>query len=72
MDQVHLLDPASGKTLCPIYPVNKAANYNNGRKMKQLSFLPEDQEIPEGKEEIAPLLLKILGEQAATGLPPAY
>lgn len=72
LDQVHLLDPATGKTLCPIYPVNKAANYNNGRKMKQLSFLPEDQEIQEGKEEIAPLLLKILGEQAATGLPPAY
>lgn len=69
LDQVHILDPQTGKSICQIYPVNKEANYNNGRKVREPPGTPE---IIVGQDEIAPLLLKILGEQAATGLPPAY
>lgn len=69
LDQVHLLDPQSGKTICPIYPVNKEANFRNGRKLREI---PGTTEVAGNRDEIAPLLIKILGEQAATGLPPAY
>ena len=69
LDQVQLIDPQTGKAICPLYPVNKEANYNNGRKTRQPLAMAE---INVDQDEVAPLLMKILGEQAATGLPPAY
>lgn len=69
LDHVHILDPQTGKPICQIYPVNKTANYNNGRKLRKP---PDTTEVIADQDEIAPLLIKILGEQAATGLPPAY
>jgi transposase InsO family protein len=73
LDNVHMVDPKSGKILCQVYPVNKTANANNGRKLRESA--PGVFEASQNKEpcdEVAPLLLKILGDQAATGLPPAY
>ena len=55
--------------LCPIKPLDKAANANGQRRRldpvgKGLSPLP-----PTG---LAPLLRELLAEYAATGMPPAY
>lgn len=71
LDNVHMIDPTSGKCLCQIYPVNRAANANNGRKQREVAKGVIDV-TDVTSDEVAPLLLKILGEQAATGLPPAY
>jgi hypothetical protein len=56
--------------LCPIKPLDKAANANGQRRRldpvvgEDLSSLP-----PTG---MAPLLRELLAEYAATGMPPAY
>lgn len=67
--RVDLVDERSGTILCPILPLDKAANADGQRRHldpvgRDLSPLP-----PTG---IAPLLRELLAEYAATGLPPAY
>ena len=67
--RVDLVDARTGAILCPIKPLDKAANANGQRRRldpvgKDLSPLP-----PTG---LAPLLRELLAEYAATGMPPAY
>ena len=67
--RVDLADARTGAILCPIKPLDKAANANGQRRRlnpvgKDLSPLP-----PTG---LAPLLRELLAEYAATGMPPAY
>jgi len=67
--RVDLVDARTGAVLCPIKPLDKAANANGQRRRldavgKDLSPLP-----PTG---VAPLLRELLAEYAATGIPPAY
>ena len=67
--RVDLVDPRSGAILCPIRPLDKAANADGQRRRlnpagADLSVLP-----PTG---LAPLLRELLAEYAATGMPPAY
>jgi hypothetical protein len=67
--RVDLVDPRTGAILCPIRPLDKAANASGERRRldpvgTDLSALP-----PTG---LAPLLRELLAEYAATGLPPAY
>jgi transposase InsO family protein len=67
--RVDLVDPRTGAILCPIRPLDKAANANGQRRRldpvgRDLSALP-----PTG---VAPLLRELLAEYAATGMPPAY
>jgi len=67
--RVDLVDPRTGAILCPIKPLDKAANADGQRRRldpvgKDLSPLP-----PTG---LAPLLRELLAEYAATGMPPAY
>ena len=67
--RVDLVDARTGAVLCPIKPLDKAANANGQRRRldpvgKDLSPLP-----PTG---LAPLLRELLAEYAATGMPPAY
>ena len=67
--RVDLVDARTGTVLCPIKPLDKAANANGQRRRldpvgKDLSPLP-----PTG---MAPLLRELLAEYAATGMPPAY
>ncbi len=67
--RVDIVDPRTGAVLCPIKPLDKAANANGQRRRldpagKDLSPLP-----PTG---LAPLLRELLAEYAATGMPPAY
>jgi hypothetical protein len=67
--RVDLVDPRTGTVLCPIKPLDKAANADGQRRRldpagQDLSPLP-----PTG---LAPLLRELLAEYAATGMPPAY
>ena len=81
LSRAGLADPRTGTVLCPIKPLDKSANANayananananadaQRRKLdpvgRDLSPLP-----PSG---MAPLLLQLLAEHAATGMPPAY
>ena len=69
LSRVDLVDPCTGTVLCPIKPLDKSANADAQRRKldpvgRDLSPLP-----PSG---MAPLLLQLLAEHAATGMPPAY
>ncbi|MBS0486422.1 MAG: transposase [Proteobacteria bacterium] len=69
LSRVDLVDPRTGAILCPIQPLDKAANADGKRRRLEpagtdLSPLP-----PTG---MAPLLRELLAEYAATGMPPAY
>ena len=77
---VHLVDFRSGKLLSPIFPVDKTANAEGWRKRIEE---PTEEEKSGGGEaatgdevaasdEVAPLLLQLMQEYSATGLPPAY
>ncbi len=67
--RVDLVDARTGAVLCPIKPLDKAANADGKRRRldpagMDLSALP-----PTG---MAPLLRELLAEYAATGQPPTY
>jgi transposase InsO family protein len=68
---VHLVDERSGAILDRLYPLDKAANADGQRRTLEPPALP-----PGGGRRkapaIPPLLAKLVAEQAATGLPPAY
>ena len=69
LSRAGLADPRTGTVLCPIKPLDKSANADAQRRKldpvgRDLSPLP-----PSG---MAPLLLQLLAEHAATGMPPAY
>lgn len=67
--RVDLIDPRSGQILCPVRPLDKAANAEGVRRAvaptRNAPLAP-----PAGG--IAPLLKQMIADYAATGLPPAY
>jgi putative transposase len=67
---VHLVDERSGATLCRLYPLDKAANADGMRRSLEPPPSPKGPARP--APAMPPLLAKLLAEQAATGLPPAY
>lgn len=67
--RVDLVDPRTGVVLCPIKPLDKAANANGQRR--RLNPVGQDlSPLPTGLA--APLAAQLLAEYAATGMPPAY
>lgn len=66
--RVDLIDPRSGAVLCPVYPIDKIANAEALRRVRQ----PVSHSPTPAACGIAPLLKQIIAEYAATGLPPAY
>ena len=69
LSRVDLIDARSGAILCPVRPLDKAANAEALRRRvapmnAQASATPA--------AGIAPLLQKMIANYAATGLPPAY
>jgi hypothetical protein len=68
LSSVYLSDPKTGPILCRIYPLNKQKNAE-GLRAPRTPLLPTPELPPSG---MAPLLRKIIGQYAATGLPPAY
>jgi len=65
---VDLVDARTGAVLCPLYPVDKNANASGERRLKKTSVTT----APQPRDEVAPLLSKLMAEFAATGLPPPY
>jgi transposase InsO family protein len=76
---VHLLDERSGQLLCRLYPQDKARNARAVRAPLEPLGPPgmpaRDTAMaatPAGAPALPPLLARLLAEQSATGLPPAY
>jgi putative transposase len=70
LSAVEVLDPHTGTSLCPLYPLDKAANASGERR--RLGPVSEPEPTPAAGTKLPPLLRKLLAEYAATGLPPAY
>lgn len=66
--RVDLIDARSGQLLCPVRPLDKAANADALRRRVD----PTTDMTPMPAAGIAPLLKKMIADYAATGLPPAY
>jgi transposase InsO family protein len=69
LSRVDLVDPRTGAILCQVLPLDKSANANGQRKRltpanTDLSPLP-----PTG---MSALMIELLADYAATGIPPAY
>jgi hypothetical protein len=70
LSAVELVDPHTGSPLCPLYPLDKAANASGQRR--RLAPGSESEPTPVAGSALPPLLRKLLAEYAATGLPPAF
>ena len=68
LSNVDLVDARSGAILCPLYPLDKAANASGERRLRKSTAAT----APAPRDEVAPLLNKLMAEFAATGLPPPY
>lgn len=66
--RVDLVDVRSGAILCPVRPLDKAANADALRR----GLDPLSEPVPVPAAGIAPLLKKMIADYAATGLPPAF
>jgi hypothetical protein len=67
---VDVIDGRTGAVLCPLYPLDKAANANGVRRARPAE--PAADALPTEAATLPPLLQKLLADFAATGLPPAY
>jgi len=75
LGRVDLVDPRSGTILAPLYPLDRAANADGRRslvKSDENDRLARDGGSQRPRNELPPLLKKILAEYSATGMPPAY
>ena len=73
LGRVDLVDPNSGTTLAPVYPLDRSANADGRRAVVKL----DTADVPAGDgrrsdKQLPPLLKRILAEYSATGMPPAY
>jgi putative transposase len=70
LSHVLLIDINANLVLCALYPQDKSANASGMRRALQKNTVP----IQESKKEVgmAPLLKDLIGQYAATGLPPSY
>ena len=69
LSRVDLIDARHGQTLCPIKPLDKAANASGLRRRLPM---PETSLTPEPASEMPALMQQLLADYAATGQPPAY
>jgi putative transposase len=69
LSRVDLVDARSGAILCPVRPLDKAANAEAQRRRIEPTDTAPSAAAVTG---IAPLLKQMIAEYAATGLPPAY
>jgi transposase InsO family protein len=75
LSQVHLVDERSGQILCRLYPQDKQHNARGVRRpLEPLASVSVDRAaaVPRATAAMAPLLAKLIAQQSATGLPPAY
>lgn len=76
---VYLADERTGAVLCRLYPLDKVANASGVRRPLEPVASPGGRPPPSSPVKtlrstpgLAPLLTKLLSQQAATGLPPPY
>ena len=69
LSRVDLIEARSGTTLCPVRPLDKAANADALRRRLDP---PTSDPTSMPAAGIAPLLKQMIADYAATGLPPAY
>jgi putative transposase len=69
--RVDLIDARSGHILCPVRPLDKAANADALRRRLDSAATNADLSAMPATG-IAPLLKQMMADYAATGLPPAY
>lgn len=69
LSRVDLVDARTGTVLCPVRPLDKAANADALRRRLE-PITGQSSAVPD--TGMAPLLKKMIAEYAATGLPPAY
>ncbi|MFT0175054.1 DDE-type integrase/transposase/recombinase [Paraburkholderia mimosarum] len=69
LSRVDLIDADSDAVLCPLRPLDKAANADGQRRRLDAANVEPP---PASAPGIAPLLRQMLAEHAATGLPPAW
>lgn len=75
LTHVYLADERTGEALCRLYPQDKAANARGHRRPLQPVVGAQGAspvKALQSEPGLAPLLSKLLSEQAATGLPPPY
>jgi putative transposase len=80
LTQVHLVDERTGEVLCRLFPQDKALNARGvrrpleplARRIGTTLLKPAPCVDWHAAAGIAPLLSKLLAQQAATGLPPPY
>jgi putative transposase len=73
LGHVYLEDPRAGKVLARLYPLDRTRNADSRRRtLEPVNDSVHDEHALDGKDEVAPLLRKLLQDYAATGLPPAY
>src|SRR5215471_13156353 len=66
---VHLVDARTGNVLCRLFPQDKTHNASGLRRRRDP---PAEEPAAAPAAGLAPLLQKLLKQQADTGLPPAY
>jgi putative transposase len=72
LSRVELLDPNTRESVCPLYPLDKAANAEGQRRrLDERDTTGASSGTPSG-DPMPPLLRKLLAEFAATGKPPPY
>ena len=69
---VELIDPHTLASLCPVYPLDKAANADGRRRRLPAAHTAKPAELPSTQTGLPPLLRQYMREYAATGRPPAY
>ena len=69
LTHVHLVDERTGAVLARLFPQDKAANARGVRRPLEPVATGKSLQCTAG---LAPLLAKLLSQQAATGLPPPY
>ena len=72
---VHLVDDRTGQVLSRLYPQDKTRNASGLRRSLDPianGSVPSDPTEVKPATGMAPLLARLIDQQAATGLPPAY
>jgi len=73
LSQVYLLDERSGELLCRLYPQDPQRNARGVRRtLEPVAGAAATPAAPRPEGRMAPLLAKLMAQQSATGLPPAY
>lgn len=72
LGHVHLVEDRTGEVLCPLWPLDKSANADGGRRrLGAVRASTEPVDVAETKS-LPPLLRELLEREQASGGPPAY